>query len=49
MISKKHYLNLLFEKYFKSFSSRLSEYTNPKIEVQGKEVLNDNYTIVKVY
>ena len=38
----------LFEKYFlKSFSSRLSEYTNPKIEVQGKEVLNDNYTIVK--
>ena len=44
---KTQYLNL-FEKYFlKSFSSRLSEYTNPKIEVQGKEVLNDNYTIVK--
>ena len=39
---------ILFEKYFlKSFSSRLSEYTNPKIEVQGKEVLNKNYTIVK--
>ena len=38
----------LFEKYFlKSFSSRLSEYTNPKIEVQGKKVLNENYTIVK--
>ena len=38
----------LFENYFlKSFSSRLSEYTNPKIEVQGKEVLNINYTIVK--
>ena len=38
----------LFEDYFlKSFSSRLSEYTNPKIEVQGKEVLNENYTIVK--
>ena len=37
----------LFENYFlKSFSSRLSEYTNPKIEVQGKEVLNENYTIV---
>ena len=37
----------LFENYFlKSFSSRLSEYTNPKIEVQGKEVLNKNYTIV---
>ena len=38
----------LFEKYFlKSFSSRLSEYTNPKIEVQSKKVLNENYTIVK--
>ena len=37
----------LFENYFlKSFSSRLSEYTNPKIEVQGKEVLNENYTMV---
>ena len=43
---KKQYLNL-FEKYFlKSFSSRLSEYTNPKIEVQGKKTLNKNYTIV---
>ena len=37
----------LFEAYFlKSFSSRLAEYTNPEIEVQGKEVLNKNYTIV---
>ena len=37
----------LFENYFlKSFSSRLSEYTNPKIKVQGKKVLNKNYTIV---
>ena len=37
----------LFENYFlKSFSSRLSEYTNPKIEVQTKEVINKNYTIV---
>tara|TARA_B100001121_G_scaffold263693_1_gene244683 strand:- start:90 stop:677 length:588 start_codon:yes stop_codon:yes gene_type:complete len=37
----------LFEKYFlKSFSSRLSEYTNPEIDVFGKEVLNKNYTIV---
>ena len=43
---KKKYLEL-FENYFlKSFSSRLSEYTNPKIEVQGKEILNENYTIV---
>jgi phospholipid transport system substrate-binding protein len=37
----------LFENYFlKSFSSRLAEYTNPKIEVQGKKILNKNYTIV---
>ena len=37
----------LFENYFlKSFSSRLAEYTNPKIEVQGKNVINKNYTIV---
>ena len=37
----------LFEDYFlKSFSSRLAEYTNPQIEVIGKEILNKNYTIV---
>ncbi len=43
---KKQYL-YLFENYFlKSFSSRLSEYTNPEIDVKGKEVLNTNYTIV---
>ena len=43
---KKEYLKL-FENYFlKSFSSRLSEYTNPEIDVKSKEVLNENYTIV---
>ena len=37
----------LFESYFlKSFSSRLAEYTNPEIDVQSKEKLNENYTIV---
>ena len=37
----------LFESYFlKSFSSRLSEYTNPKIDVQSKNIINENYTIV---
>ncbi|MDB3960568.1 ABC transporter substrate-binding protein [Candidatus Pelagibacter sp.] len=37
----------LFEDYFlKSFSSRLSEYTNPKIKVQSKKIINENYTIV---
>ena len=43
---KKQYFDL-FENYFlKSFSSRLTEYTNPKIEVYGKKILNENYTIV---
>ena len=43
---KKEYQEL-FNKYFlKSFSSRLAEYTNPEIEVTGKEKLNENYTIV---
>ena len=43
---KEKYLEL-FENYFlKSFSSRLSEYTNPKIEVQNKKVISKNYTIV---
>tara|TARA_B100001175_G_C19319592_1_gene547071 strand:+ start:227 stop:814 length:588 start_codon:yes stop_codon:yes gene_type:complete len=37
----------LFENYFlKSFSNRLSEYTNPKIKVQNKNFINKNYTIV---
>ena len=37
----------LFEDYFlKSFSSRLAEYTNPEIDVNNKEILNKNYTIV---
>ncbi len=37
----------LFENYFlKSFSSRLSEYTNPEIDVMSKKVLSENYTIV---
>ena len=43
---KSEYLNL-FEKYFlKTFSDRLSEYTNPKVQVTGSQKLNENYTIV---
>ena len=39
--------NELFKEYFlKSFSSRLSEYTNPEISVNSKEVISENYTIV---
>ena len=45
---QKNTYSVLFENYFlKSFSSRLAEYTNPEIEVMGKEKLNENYTIVK--
>ena len=43
----KEYLSL-FEKYFlKSFTSRLTDYSDPKIEVISTEVLNPKYTIVR--
>ena len=43
----KKYLTL-FEKYFlKSFTSRLTDYSDPKIDVLSTEVLNPKYTIVK--
>ena len=44
---KKLYLKYFEDYFLKSFSSRLSEYTNPEINVNGKEVINKNYTIVK--
>ena len=38
----------LFEKYFiKSFTSRLSDYSDPKIEVLSAEIINEKYTIVR--
>ena len=43
---KKKYSELFREYFLKSFSSRLSEYTNPEIDVLSKEVLSENYTIV---
>ena len=43
---KKEYLDI-FEKYFlKSFSSRLAEYTDPRIRVESQKKLNDKYTMV---
>ena len=43
----KEYLTL-FEKYFlKSFTSRLTDYSEPKIDVVSTEILNPKYTIVK--
>ena len=43
---KKEYSKLFRAYFLKSFSSRLSEYTNPEIDVLSKEVLSENYTIV---
>ena len=44
---QKDQYSILFRQYFlKTFSSRLSEYTNPEIDVLSKEVLSENYTIV---
>ena len=43
----KKYLEL-FEKYFlKSFTSRLADYSDPKIDVVSTEVINNKYTIVR--
>ena len=37
----------LFEEYFlKTFSDRLAEYTDPKVQVKSSTKLNENYTIV---
>ena len=39
---------ILFEKYFlKSFSSRLSDYSDPKIDVLSAETLSPKYTMVR--
>ena len=39
--------SFLFQKYFlKSFTSRLTDYSDPKIDVLSTEVLNPKYTIV---
>ena len=44
---KKEKYNKLFKSYFlKSFSSRLSDYSNPKINVLAMEKLSEKYTIV---
>ena len=43
---KKKYSEIFKEYFLNSFSSRLAEYSNPVVEVNSKEKLNDNYTIV---
>ena len=45
--AQKEEYNDLFRSYFlKSFASRLSDYTDPKINVISQEKLNEKYTIV---
>ena len=45
--AQKEKYNDLFKSYFlKSFSDRLSDYTDPKINVISQEKLNEKYTIV---
>ena len=40
--------SVLFEKYFlKSFTSRLTDYSEPKIDVLSSEILNPKYSIVE--
>ena len=47
IILKKEKYNLLFKDYFlKSFTSRLSDYSDPKINVLSSEKKNENYTMV---
>ena len=43
---KEEYHNLFNNYFLKSFSSRLADYTDPKINVVSQEKLNNKYTIV---
>jgi len=42
----KEYEKAFAEYFLQSFSSRLAEYSNPVIEVNSKEKINENYTLV---
>ena len=45
---QKKIYNKLFREYFlKSFSSRLVDYSDPKIEIQSEEKVSEKYTIVR--
>jgi len=43
---KKEYIEIFEEYFLKSFSSRLAEYTDPKIRVESQKILNEKYTMV---
>ena len=42
----KNYKKLFREYFLKSFSSRLSQYSDPKINVVSQNIINEKYTIV---
>ena len=46
MIIRKNNTPFCLKNIFKEFSSRLAEYTNPEIDVLGKDKLSEKYTIV---
>jgi phospholipid transport system substrate-binding protein len=43
---KDEYFDIFKQYFLKSFSSRLAEYTDPKIRVDSQKKLNKNYTMV---
>ena len=43
---KKEYIKIFEEYFLKSFSSRLAEYTDPRIRVDSQKILNEKYTMV---
>ncbi len=43
---KEQYQKLFRQYFLKTFSSRLAEYSNPEIQVNSKEKINENYTMV---
>ena len=45
--SQKNQYSDIFEQYFlKTFSDRLAQYTNPEVQVESSEKINEKYTIV---
>ena len=43
---RKEYLDIFTQYFLKSFSSRLAQYSDPKIKVESQKKLNEKYTMV---
>ena len=43
---RKEYLDIFTQYFLKSFSSRLAQYSDPKIRVESQKKLNEKYTMV---